>query len=96
MEVKPLTIRLKICVEPDGDEFHAYCPALKGLHTSGRTKEETLENARDAAIAYLQSLIQHGEPIPVGTISPPHTRGVPIFSGVCAQEYVEDLALLPA
>ena len=55
-----------IIVEPDEGEFHAYCPALKGLHVGGRTEEEALKNAMDAVDLYLKSLIKHGDPIPVG------------------------------
>jgi predicted RNase H-like HicB family nuclease len=55
-----------IIVEPDDGEFHAYCPALKGLHVGGRTEEEALQNATDAVDLYLKSLIKHGDPIPVG------------------------------
>jgi predicted RNase H-like HicB family nuclease len=58
--------RVEVVVEPDDVGFHAYCPALKGLHTCGDTEEEALQNVRDAATAYLQSLIKHGDPIPVG------------------------------
>ena len=58
--------RLEVVVEPDEIAFHAYCPALKGLHTCGDTEEEAIQNAKDAATAYLQSLIEHGDPIPVG------------------------------
>lgn len=57
---------IDITVEPDEDEFHAFCPALKGLHVSGRTEKEAIQNAADAAIIYLKSLIKHGDPIPVG------------------------------
>ena len=64
--LETLKFELAIVVEPDGDEFHAYCPALKGLHVSGETPEEALQNAKDAAIAYLDSLIRHGDPIPIG------------------------------
>lgn len=60
------TFKILIVVEPDRDEFHAYCPALKGLHTCGATEEEAVNNAADAAIAYLESLIKHGDPIPIG------------------------------
>ena len=61
-----IEFKIDIIVEPDESGFHAYCPALKGLHVGGDTKEEALQNARDAAVAYLESLIKHGEPIPVG------------------------------
>ena len=60
--------RVEVIVEPDEIGFHAYCPALKGLHTCGDTEEEAVQNAKDAAIAYLESLIKHGDPIPVGVI----------------------------
>jgi predicted RNase H-like HicB family nuclease len=42
---------VRIIVEPDETGFHAYCPALKGLHTCGETKEEAIQNAKDAALA---------------------------------------------
>ena len=60
--------RVDIIVEPDGDGFHAYCPMLEGLHVGGDTEQEAVQNAKDAAIAYLESLIKHGDPIPLGII----------------------------
>ena len=59
---------VSVVLERDGDEFHAYCPALKGLHVSGTTEKEAISNAKDAACAYLESLIKHKDPIPVGVI----------------------------
>ena len=53
-------------VEPDEGGFHAFCPALSGLHVGGDTKEEALQNAKEAAKAYIVSLMKHGEPIPLG------------------------------
>ena len=69
-ERREITFRLDILVEPDDEEYHAYCPALKGLHTCGATPEEALSNALDAAEGYLQSLIQHGDPIPLEVVGP--------------------------
>ncbi len=63
-----IEFQIEIVVEPDGDEYHAYCPALKGLHTCGATVKEALNNARDAASAYIESLIKHGDPIPIGVV----------------------------
>lgn len=63
-----LRIRLEIVVEPDDGGFYAHCPSLKGLHAAGATEQEALQNARDAASAYLQSLIKHNDPIPVGIV----------------------------
>jgi predicted RNase H-like HicB family nuclease len=40
-------------IEPDGEEFHAWCPELKGCHTHGKTQNEAIENLRDAIHLYL-------------------------------------------
>jgi predicted RNase H-like HicB family nuclease len=61
-----LRFTVDIVVEPDEDQFHAYAPALKGLHVGGRTEKEAIKNAIDATELYLQSLIRHGDPIPLG------------------------------
>jgi len=63
---KKIIFTVTLIVEPDEDRFHAYCPALKGLHVEGATEDEACKNAADAAIAYLKSLIKHGDPIPLG------------------------------
>jgi len=72
-----IEFRVQVIIEPDGNEFHAYCPALKGLHTCGNTEEEALRNARDAAVAYLHSLIQHGDPIPIGVMGQKRVKKTP-------------------
>ena len=47
----------KICyIEPDGDGFHAFAPALKGCHVGGATVEEAKRNLDDALHLYLSSL----------------------------------------
>ena len=56
--------KLGIIVEPDGKEFHAYCSALPGLHASGQTEQEAVENALELAAVYLLSLLKHGDPLP--------------------------------
>ena len=60
-----IAFQVDIIVKPDGDGFHAFCPSLKGLHMDGKTKDEALENAKVAIIAYLLSLIKHNDPIPI-------------------------------
>jgi predicted RNase H-like HicB family nuclease len=66
-----LVFVVDICVEPDDDGYHAFSPALKGLHSWGGTEAEAVENAKDAALAYIESLIKHQEPIPVGVLAAP-------------------------
>jgi predicted RNase H-like HicB family nuclease len=62
------SIRLTISavVEPDGDGFHAYCPALKGLHADGKTEKEAMINVAELALLYIESLSKHGDPLPIG------------------------------
>ena len=35
-----------------------------GLHFTGKTRKEAIENIQDANRVYLESLKKHGEPIP--------------------------------
>jgi len=44
--------------------YHAYCPALKGTSTWGYTKEEALKNVREVIEMTIESMLEHGEPIP--------------------------------
>lgn len=62
-------VMVRIEVERDGDAFYAFCPDLKGLHVDGATEQEARQNAIQAVVAYMQSLVRHDEPIPVGVIS---------------------------
>lgn len=50
---------ISIIVEPDDGRFHAYVPALKGLHVDGVTREEALRNACEAMIVYLDSMARY-------------------------------------
>lgn len=66
---RKITFGILLVVEPDDDRYHAFCPALKGLHADGNTVEEARKNAQDAVIAYLRSLIKHNDPIPLGVLN---------------------------
>jgi len=61
-----LEFTVLIVIEPDDNGFHAFCPDLKGLHVEGPTEETALQSATECAILYLESLIRHGERIPIG------------------------------
>lgn len=60
------TYVFRIVLEPDEDRWFAYCPALeeKGGATWGNTKTEALKNIREVLEMTIESLIEHGEPIP--------------------------------
>lgn len=58
----------RIVLEPDRfddgrEAWHAYCPALKGCHTWGHSREEAIANCREAVDLYVQDLIEAGEPV---------------------------------
>ena len=58
-------MRYRIMIEQDEDKiFVAECPSLPGCVSQGKTREQALENIKDAIRGYLESLKKHGEPIP--------------------------------
>lgn len=61
-----LRLEFTVVIEQDGEAFHAFCPALKGLHVDGSTEQEALENAVKAADSYVASLVRHGDSLPIG------------------------------
>jgi len=63
--LRKITFSVEICVEKDGESYYAYCPALPGVHVDGATESEVMENAVTAAKLYIESLIDHGDPIPI-------------------------------
>ncbi len=96
-ERAPIKLRININVDSDEDGFHAYCPVLKGLHTCGNTEEEAVNNAVEASLAYLESIIKHGEPFPVGILVDQEKEveeTVPRRIG--HHQYVQTLELAPA
>jgi predicted RNase H-like HicB family nuclease len=45
--------------------YHAYCPALKGCHTWGRSYDEALANVREAVELYVEDLRESGSRVPI-------------------------------
>jgi predicted RNase H-like HicB family nuclease len=64
---KVKTYVFRVVVEPDEDRWVAYSPALKeqGGATWGYTREEALENIRQVVQMTVESMVEHGEPVPV-------------------------------
>lgn len=60
------TFLFKVVLEPDEDAWHAYCPALvrQGGATWGATKKEALKHIEEVVKMVVESLIEHGEPVP--------------------------------
>lgn len=58
-------MKYRVLIEPDEDGiFVVEVPVLPGCVSEGRTRSEALANVKEAIVAYLESLKQHGEPIP--------------------------------
>lgn len=58
-------MKYRVLIEQDEDGvFVADVPSLPGCVTQGATRDEALENAREAISVYLESLDEHDEPIP--------------------------------
>ncbi len=58
-------MKYRVLIEPDEDGmFVAEVPTLPGCISQGRTRAEVLDNIKEAIAAYLESLKQHGDPIP--------------------------------
>lgn len=57
-----------VLLEPDREEPQRYnvrVPALPGCLTYGESIEDALANVREAITGYVESLVAHGEPVPV-------------------------------
>jgi len=59
------TVKYRILIEQDEDGvFVVEVPSLPGCVSQGCTRQEAIENAKEAIAAYLESLAAHDEPIP--------------------------------
>ncbi len=58
-------MKYRIIIEQDEEGvFVAECPSLPGCVSQGKTRQEALDNIKDAISGYLESLKKHNEPIP--------------------------------
>jgi predicted RNase H-like HicB family nuclease len=58
-------MKFRVVLQQDEDGvFVAEVPSLPGCISQGKTRAEALDNIRGAIEWYLESLKQHGEPIP--------------------------------
>jgi len=81
---KGISFEIAVVLEPDEGGFLVYVPALSGCLSWGATREEALQSIREAAALYIESLIDHGEPIPIGRHEPSQRRGtyiVRVYAG---------------
>ncbi len=58
-------MKYRLIIEQDEDGvFIAECPTLPGCISEGKTRNEAVENIKDAIKGYIISLKKHNEPIP--------------------------------
>jgi antitoxin HicB len=58
-------MKYRVLIEQDEDGVYAAeVPSLPGCISQGQTREEAIENIKEAIAAYLESLEAHGDPIP--------------------------------
>jgi len=53
--------------DPEGAGFTVTVPALPGCITEGRTREEAVDNAKEAILLFLESLLAEGSAPPEDT-----------------------------
>ena len=54
--------------DPEENVWVTYVPALDFLSTYGDTKEEAIENTREAILGYVEAAAKEGLPVPSGHI----------------------------
>lgn len=55
----------QVLVHPGEDGFWvAECPSLPGCISQGRTRDEAIENVREAIAVYVEALAEDGLPVP--------------------------------
>lgn len=54
------TYTYRTMIEPDEKGYHGFVPLLKGVHTAGKTIEETKKNLDEAIRCHLEGLVKDG------------------------------------
>ncbi len=58
-------MKYRVTIEQDEDGIYIVeVPSLPGCITQGITRSEAIENVKEAIELYLESLENHGEPVP--------------------------------
>ena len=57
-------MRCRVLIEQDEDGVFVEVPSLPGCVSQGKTRNELLDNVREAIEGYIESLEAHGEPVP--------------------------------
>ena len=82
--MKTMTLTYSLAVEAHDDGYLAYFPALPGCHTWEKTFEDAIKHAEEALAVYLETLAEHGDPIPNERSQAPISLGVTVRSPIIA------------
>jgi predicted RNase H-like HicB family nuclease len=75
MEQRGFIQNFEVILEPEDEGgYHVFCPALKGCHSYGATKEEALEKIKEAIGLWLESARELGIKLPEREIISVKTR----------------------
>lgn len=51
-----MSYKVSVIIEKDEHGYYAYCPELEGCQTQGDSLEEVLDNIKEAAELYLETM----------------------------------------
>ncbi len=71
-----------LSIEKHDEGYLAYFPALPGCNTWGVTYEEAVQHAEEALALYIDTLVEHGDPIPEEKLNVPVSLGVMIHNSI--------------
>ena len=54
------TYTYRTIIEPDEKGYHGFVPLLRGVHTTGKTIEETKKNLNEAIQCHIEGLLKDG------------------------------------
>jgi predicted RNase H-like HicB family nuclease len=75
MEQRGFIQNFEVILEPEDEGgYHVFCPALKGCHSYGATREEALEKIKEAIELWLESARELGIKLPEREIISVKTR----------------------
>ncbi len=57
-------MRFTIVIEKSTSNYAAYVPDLPGCIATGPTRQDVVREMRQAIAFHIQSLLEHGEPVP--------------------------------
>ena len=62
--MRELTREYAVVIEKTGNGYSAYAPDLPGCIAAGDSQTEVAELIREAIVMHLESLREHGDPVP--------------------------------